>query len=148
MKLDKLPKPIIPPIIAAIFCDLFFTLLGQPDSYWNDASKVSEGSPLGVLTLSNSPFTFILFMILYALFIIFLLKKLNFRLALPLGITVALGHIYGSSSWISLLTYKVLGHDKAFLSWYLLIGYLGLWACLFSWVIYKMIKGINETSKR
>jgi hypothetical protein len=142
----RLPLSLIISILLIVLCDVVFTLLGQPDSYWIDSAKVSEGSPLGVATLSSSPLAFIVFMSLYMIFWGFVLRIVNIKYSIPITIALAFGHIAGSSSWIGILTYKFFGHNNNFLAWYIMLAYVSLFSLIIGYFIYKEIHSFNPKS--
>lgn len=108
------PLTIVGFIIPAIF-DLIFTLLGQPQIYWQNYKAVSEGSPGGQFLLSIHPVAFVAAFVVYLILVSMILKKWKNSYTYILGIAFFVGHAWGSSSWISILFHSS--------NWYVMIGY-------------------------
>ena len=122
----RFPKLLIAPVILIVLLDLAFTLIGQPKQYWQDFSKLNEGSPLGVVTLSQNPRFFVAFILIYISLIYILLRKLPLFLSVFLAISFYLGHVYGSSTWVYIVFKKISksAYHYEFISWYITVGYI------------------------
>jgi hypothetical protein len=113
------------PVILAMIIDLVFTVTGQPDSYWTDFSNLNEGSPLGIFFLSRNPILFLIFFLVYILFVLFLITKLKRPLNIMVAIGFFLGHVWGSSTWLWTIFYKITKVQLDFKQfWYLEISYV------------------------
>ena len=123
--MEKLPQKFIYPVILVMLFDFAFTFLGQSKGYWLNYSKVNEGSPLGFSLLSSHPLYFLLFCLFYLLLVIILMKKLPAFLASVFGLSLFLGHVWGSSSWLPRLFYKLglYNPNNIFSHWYFSVGY-------------------------
>ena len=138
--MNKFPEQVIPPILLVMVFDLVFTILGQPKGYWGNYSLVNEGSPLGFSLLSRTPFLFIVFFVFYLVVVYFLLKKLPIIFSLPLAITLFIGHVWGSSTWLPIL-YRNIGFETfAFYNCWLKIGYFIILAMITSFFILRVRK--------
>lgn len=135
---------LIAPVFLVMILDLIFTMVGQSESYWANYKTVNEGSPLGFSLLSFNPLTFIVFFLIYLAIVYFLLKKLPLLLKLVLGVSLFLGHAWGSSSW--LYRFYVMLHLpwNNFIYWYLTVGYFILVSFLAAIIIYPVIKKISK----
>lgn len=113
---------IFTPVILVMILDLVFTMVGQSASYWQNYSFFNEGSPLGQILMLN-PIHFILFFIFYLLLIIFLVSFLPKPFNIIVAIGFFLGHVWGSSTWLGTIFYKLTGDYFTGNVWYLNIGY-------------------------
>lgn len=96
------------PIIVVMFFDMTFTLICQPRCYWHDYDSCSEGNPVAYNLLLMSPVYFVVFSLLYAYLVIFLITKLP-RPANILLIGIVLGaHLHASVTWLPRLFKEVL----------------------------------------
>ena len=109
--------------------DFIFTLAGQPAYYWQNHIFFDEGSPLGRILMQN-PAYFVLFFILYLLFVIFLLANLKRPFNIVIAIGFFLGHVWGSSTWLGIIFYKLTGNYFTADIWYLNIGYFAVIAVI------------------
>jgi len=140
--MKKFPKFLITPVIGVVFLDVLFTLIGQPQQYWQDFSKLREGSPLGVAILSQNPWFFVAFMLIYAYFICLILRKLPLFLSIFAAISFYLGHVYGSATWVYTVFRKLTNvvNPQKFISWYVVVGYLVSVSFITSLFIIKVLK--------
>jgi len=129
---------ILAPLILVMVLDFAFTLIGQPESYWQDHLFFNEGSPLGNLLLPVSPIYFALFFIFYLLFVLFLAVNLKKPLNIMIFTGFFLGHSLGSASWVSLLFYRFF--QISINSWYLIIGYIVLISIISGFCISRWLK--------
>ena len=126
------------PVILVMILDLTFTLVGQPDHYWENYSLLNESSPLGASLLSLHPGYFIVFFVFYFLFVLFLIVNLKRPLNIIVALSFFLGHAWGSSSWIPILAYR---YTSIYIdSWYLMIGYFIIIAVASGFCINKWLK--------
>jgi hypothetical protein len=116
------------PLIMVMLLDLTFTMAGQPKIYWQDHSLFNEGSPLGQVLMLD-PFCFIAFFFFYIFFVLFLATNLKRPFNLIWGIGFYLGHVWGSSTWVSTIFYKFTGLT-AVSEWYITVGYCVILAAL------------------
>ena len=137
---------ILSPVILVMILDLVFTLVGQPPQYWQNYSYFNEGSPLGQ-TLMLNPFGFILFFTSYILFVVILSGILPRPLNIMFALSFYLGHIWGSSTWLGTIYYKISGNSYYVWneSWYLSIGYFIFIAIISGFFINKWLK-INKAA--
>lgn len=127
------------PLILVMLLDLIFTLVGQPEIYWQKYIFVEEGSPLGHSLLSFHPGYFILFFIIYLLFVLFLVTNLTRPLNIMVAIGFFLGHSWGSASWVPEI-FAFLPSLGLYSNWYYTIFYFILLAiitgiCISEWLI-------------
>lgn len=119
-------------ILAVIFplvIDHIVTVIGQPDIYWTNYYFANEGSPFKFL-LQHNPISFLLWGTVYAIAMIFILKKLPAKLSLFCGLIIYTGHVWGSSSWISKLLSMINSNIDY---WYATIGYFIITSLILSW---------------
>lgn len=89
------------PLALVIALDAAFTLLGQPRAYWaGDHAVVNEGSPIGVQALGLGPRAFACLMAAWILGALILAKSLPGMLGQLAYAGIALGHAWGSATWI------------------------------------------------
>ena len=127
------------PLILVMLFDLIFTLVGQPEIYWEKYTFVWEGSPLGHSLLSLHPGYFILFFIIYLLFVLFLVTNLKRPLNIMVAIGFFLGHSWGSASWVPEI-FVFLPSLGLYSNWYYTIFYFIFLAiisgfCINKWLI-------------
>lgn len=127
---NKLENKYLYPVVLVLFLDFLFTLIGQPSEYWRSFSSVNEGSPLGFITLKVNPLLFVFFGLLYLTVMVILIKKLPLLLGEVLALSLYLGHIWGSSSWLQTLCQKLGYLSIGFSYWYLNIAYFFLIAAI------------------
>lgn len=132
----------VAPVILVMFFDLFFTLFGQPDYYWQNPSYFNEGSPLGKFLMLN-PFHFILFFFFYILLVIALTSFAPRPLNLIFGISFYLGHVWGSSTWLTVIFRKLTGVSLLWNDWYLYIGYFVFIAAISAFSLSKWWEGLK-----
>lgn len=126
-------------ILSVLFpmgLDGIFTLIGQPRGYWKDFTIVNEVSPARIL-LQIHPLLFLIFGIIYAIIILFLLLKLPWKFALPVGIVTYTGHVWGSSTWIPKLVSMT---NIPVPYWYVDEGYFIIAAIMLSFGIFSYYK--------
>jgi hypothetical protein len=115
---------LVAPVIFVMLLDLFFTFWGQPEIYWQNFSFFSEGSPLGQFLMLN-PLYFFVFFAFYLVFVTVLTGVLPRPLNFIVALSFYLGHIWGSSSWLDTIFYKLTGiMITGSIYWYLNVGYL------------------------
>jgi len=131
---------IMAPVILVMVLDLVFTLAGQPDYYWQNYDFFNEGSPLGQIIMPAHPAYFILFFVFYLVFVVFILSILPKPLNIMTALSFFLGHVWGSSTWLGTIYYKITGNYFAANSWYLDIGYFIILAIISSFFINKWLK--------
>lgn len=119
-------------ILFPMGIDGIFTLAGQPSGYWREFTLVNEASPARIL-LQIHPLFFLLFGIIYATITVFLLMKLPWKFALPLGILVYTGHVWGNTTWIPRLV-SITSAPIPY--WYVDEGYFVIVALLLSFGIF------------
>lgn len=145
--MKKFPVQLIYPVLTVMLFDFAFTMYGQPDSYWTNYANVNEGSPLGFNLLSQNPIFFILFFVLYLVIVNVLLRILPVLPSLILGISLFLGHAWGSGSWVPYILLKQGIADTQFLRWYSVIVYFIFLSTLTSFFILRFIKQIRTGFK-
>lgn len=133
---------ILTPLILVMLFDLVFTLVGQPEIYWESYIFVSEGSPLGYSLLSIHPGIFILFYIFYFLFVLFLVANLKRPFNIMVAIGFFLGHSWGSVSWVPRI-FSFLPNLGFYSNWYYTIGYFIFLAIISGLFIKKWLE-INK----
>ena len=90
------------PLILVISLDVAFTLLGQPEAYWRGTwTHVNEGSPLGVWGLGMGPKIFMALMAGWILLALIASKALPGMLGQLVYGATALGHAWGTATWVS-----------------------------------------------
>jgi len=130
------------PLILVMILDLIFTLYGQPESYWRDHSLFNESSPLGIFFLSQSPLYFLLFYLVYFIFVLFLISKVKRPFNLMLYIGFFMGHVWGSSSWIGHVFYKIFDYEIDF--WSIKIAYFVIVAIISGFAINKWLDKLEK----
>ncbi len=123
MKKENTHPGLIYPIALVMTLDAVFTLAGQPEGYWTNFSRVNEVSPFGFFALTKNPLLFTVTFLAYMFVVVYLFKKLPHPLDLILGLTVFLGHAFGSSTWIPILYTKFNFPTTFFSNWYTTITY-------------------------
>lgn len=137
--LSKKNLLILTPVILVMILDLVFTMAGQPARYWQNYGSFSEGSPLGQ-TLMLNPAYFILFFIFYLFFVILLASFLPRPFNIMIAIGFFLGHVWGSSTWLGTIFYKLTGDYFSGNIWYLNVGYFIFIAVISGFCISKWLK--------
>jgi hypothetical protein len=127
------------PVILVMLLDLIFTLFGQPDYYWQNHSLFNEGSPLGQILMLN-PAVFIAAFVFYIAFVIFLSAILPKPLNIVFALSFYLGHVWGSSTWLETIFYKLTGNYYAGDAWYLNIFYFIFIAAISGLCVSKWLK--------
>lgn len=127
------------PLVLVMVLDLIFTLVGQPEIYWQNYSLFDEGSPLGPVLLSYHPGYFVLFFIFYLLFVLYLINNLPRPFNIMVAVGFFLGHVWGSVSWVSTIFYKLAG-TYAISHWYLAISYFIIIAIISGFCINRWLK--------
>lgn len=94
------------PLILVMVLDLIFTIVGQPEDYWQNYSFFNELNPIGQILLSVGPIYWILVSILYIVFVLFLIANLPRPFNIMAAIAFFLGHAWGSASWVVEIIYK------------------------------------------
>jgi len=135
--MKRVPRKFIYPVALVMVLDFLFTMIGQPSSYWANFSNVNEGSPLGFTLLNINPFLFLLFCAIYLLAMIILIRKLPLIIGAVLGLSLFLGHAWGSSSWVYPLFRKMGFAGGGFSRWYLAVGYFILISLITVLIIIK-----------
>ncbi len=99
--LNKNQWIILIPLILVMILDLTFTIIGQPEYYWNNHSYFDEANPIGKILLSTGPLYFIAVFIIYLIGVLFIIIKIH----RPWNIMVYLGffisHAWAGASWTS-----------------------------------------------
>jgi hypothetical protein len=88
------------PVLLAVL-DGTVTLIGQPIAYWDDHSRVLEGTPGFRILLTYSPAAFIAGLTLWVLAFVGLILLLPSTPALAVCLMFTLGHTIGAFSWIN-----------------------------------------------
>jgi len=130
---------IVIPVILVMILDLTFTLVGQPEYYWQNYEFFNEGSPLGFILFSHHPAYFVLFFAIYLLLVLVLVTNLMRPFNIMVAVAFFLGHSWGSSSWVPAIFYKLTGIDTID-SWYLIIGYFIVVAIISGFCVNKWLK--------
>lgn len=116
------------PLILVMALDFWFTLAGQPKSYWQGMhSHCMEINPIAKMLLQTGPSYFVTAYIFYVFAICFLVSSLRKPMDTTIIIIVLLGHSWGSASWMPCLLRTSFGselNDAG--TWYLHIGYFGI----------------------
>jgi hypothetical protein len=135
---------ILAPVIMVMLFDGVFTLVGQPERYWQDYSLFNEGSPLGQVLMLH-PLYFILFFIFYILFVMFLAANLKRPINIMVAVSFFLGHAWGGASWTPRIFYLLTGiHITG--DWYPAIGYFVLISIVSGFFIDLWLRGEKQTS--
>jgi len=134
---------VLTPLILVMVLDLAFTMGGQSAYYWKDYRYFNEGSPLGQFLMLN-PYFFILFFIFYLLFVFILINILPKPFNIMVAIGFFLGHVWGSSTWLETIFYRLTGISFAGNVWYLNVGYFIFIAIISGFCISKWLKMTYE----
>lgn len=110
------------PLMLAMLLDGIFTLVGQPDAYWQNHTLFNEGSPLGQILMLN-PLYFVSFFIVYLILIPLLIVNLRRPLNIMVWLGFFLGHVWGASTWVYLIFTDLTG-IYTINNWYLVVGYI------------------------
>ena len=129
---------LLAPLALVMLLDMVFTLVGQPDYYWQNYQLFNEGSPLGQSLMLN-PAYFLLFFAFYIPFVLFLTVNLRRPFNIIVYLVFFLGHAWGSSSWVPSMFYKATGIYPTE-NWYLIIGYFATVAVISGFCINKWLK--------
>lgn len=149
MKKENTHPGLIYPIALVMALDALFTLIGQPEGYWTNFSRVNEGSTFGFLALTRSPFLFTITFLAYMFVVVYLFKKLPHPLDLILGLTVFLGHTFGSSTWIPILYAKFNLPQMPFSEWYATVLYFVLLSVVsVSIAVFSKGESYNRSAKK
>ena len=129
---------ILGPVVLVMILDLVFTLVGQPEAYWQNFQFFNEASPIGQKLLMTHPIFFILSFIFYTVFVLFLIVNLKRPLNIILALSAFLGHSWGSSSWVPKIFFNLTGF-QLINNYYLILSYFILIAvfsgfCLNLWL--------------
>ncbi|MCJ7804356.1 hypothetical protein MUP35_01290 [Patescibacteria group bacterium] len=119
----RIPKKFIYPVALVMILDFLFTVIGQPSNYWTNFGNVDEGSPLGFNLLRIKPLFFLIFCAIYLLVMMILIRKSPLFIGATLGLSLFLGHVWGSSTWVYTLFHKMGFNLRGFSNWYLTVGY-------------------------
>ena len=88
------------PVLLAVL-DGSVTLIGQPAAYWNDHSRVLEGTPGFRILLTHSPAAFIAGHLVWQLAFVGMILLLPSTPALAISLMFTLNHTIGAFSWIN-----------------------------------------------
>lgn len=89
------------PLVLLLSLDFWFTLAGQPYSYWQGSyHHCNEGSPPGRMLLKAGPGYFITAYILWVVAACTLVGRMPKYLDTAFVWGVVMGHAWGSSSWL------------------------------------------------
>lgn len=89
-------------IAAALFPSLLdgiITLIGQPNEYWSNFSKIDEAAPLTFL--SFGPWIFLLSVLVYTAILALVIYKLPRWISVGVGLFFCLAHSNGVQGWIA-----------------------------------------------
>ena len=111
------------PLLLVLLIDLIFTLVGQPEIYWQNYNFYNEGSPLGIFFLSQHPGYFLLFYIFYVAVVLLVATNLKRPFNIVWAISFFLGHVWGSATWVDNIFYKFFPDYSFVDNWYLKIFY-------------------------
>ena len=127
-------KSAIVPLALIMGLDFWFTLIGQPEYYWQgNYNMCMEMSPVGKALLRTGPAYFIVAYILYATCVCLLVGRLHKFLDTAIIMWVLLGHVWGSTTWLPLLLRRSLEVELSEESmWCFHMGYLGIIAMVWS----------------
>lgn len=89
---------LIPVLLAML--DGSVTLIGQPAAYWNDPSRVLEGTPGFRILLEQGPAAFIVGHVVWQLAFVGMILLLPSTPALAVCLMFTLGHTVGAFSWL------------------------------------------------
>jgi hypothetical protein len=126
------------PLVLAMLLDGIFTLVGQPDIYWQNYSFFNEGSPLGQILMLN-PLYFISFFIVYLILVAVLTTNLKRPFNIMVWLGFFLGHVWGASTWTYTIFTDLTGIYTVS-SWYLVVGYIVIISVITSFFINKRLK--------
>jgi len=120
------------PLAVVMVLDFGFTLVGQPDCYWDGSyEECVEMSPVGRVLLRSGPVWFGIAYFFYAIAVCFFVGKLKKPLDIAFIMGLLLGHAWGSSSWLPKMFYSLFGvwlNDDGI--WWLHIVYIACIACI------------------
>ena len=119
---SKMNILIIAPLAVVMLLDGIFTLMGQPEAYWQDYTLFNEGSPLGQILMLN-PLYFISFFIIYVILATILATNLKRPFNIIVWLGFFLGHAWGASTWVQTIFVNLTGIYEID-RWYLVVGYL------------------------
>lgn len=100
MNTRRLPGLCLIPVLLAML-DGSVTLIGQPAAYWNDHSRVLEGTPGFRMLLTHGPAAYIAGLAVWTLAFVAMILMLPSTLALAVCLMFTLGHTIGAFSWIN-----------------------------------------------
>ena len=110
------------PLMLAMLLDGIFTLIGQPDAYWQNHTLFNEGSPLGQILMLN-PLYFIFFFIVYLVLVAILTTNLKRPFNIMVWLGFFIGHVWGASTWVYRI-FTDLTDIYTVSNWYLIVGYI------------------------
>ena len=87
-------------LMTVMILDWLFTIIFQPECYWEDHSNPSELNPVGIMVLRAHPIWFIVLFFFYFLLILALATRLRRPFNMVVIVTALGGHAWGSSSWL------------------------------------------------
>ena len=129
---------IIAPLAVVMLLDGIFTLMGQPEAYWQDYTLFNEGSPLGQILMLN-PLYFISFFIIYVILATILATNLKRPFNIIVWLGFFLGHAWGASTWVQTIFVNLTGIYEID-RWYLVVGYLAVISIISGVFINKWLK--------
>lgn len=97
---DKTVKRLRWVMVGAMLFDKANTLLGQPDSYWQNPATANEGNAFFHYFLSCGLPVYLLFSLVYLAGIFLLVSVLPRKCSLIAIFAFILGHYLGASTWL------------------------------------------------
>lgn len=124
----RLVWPMVLLLVAACLVDGIVTLWGQSPGYWARTILVNEADPLGRLVLILSPHTFTIGLIVWAVLLALLARRLPPWLAYPFWMAFFVGHLAGAASWMFPILFRrfYVDNDLLILTHYGLIAALAV----------------------
>ena len=121
-------NPLFLAFLLPMVTDGVVTLVGQDRSYWQGYHNVNEYGPAYFL-LATNPLVYVGGSLLYLAFCCWFVYRLKHPLNIMLAVALAVGHSWGSSTWLGLLFEQagfLTTRSLILLQWTLLVGYFAL----------------------
>ncbi len=118
-------KWVFVPLISVMGLDFCFTLVGQPNCYWEGLhNSCVETSPIGRAFLKAGPEYFISAYVVYVVIVCLMVGRLRDFIDTAFVMGLIMGHAWGSSTWLPNMFYTLFRFDLGPEDlWYLHVGY-------------------------
>lgn len=129
-------------VLLPSLLDGIVTLLGQPNEYWSNFSKINEAAPISFL--SYGPWIFLLSVLVYTAVLAAIIYKIPKWWSIGVGLFFCMSHSSGFESWVPYIMVEKM-HISYDYWWYVSVMYLLLMAILVSlgmrkWLIADLAK--------